>query len=63
MSHGFSRILTDNPGLGGVDSFVMETPAPGLKYSELTDTIIGVFDNTRKKIRENPCESVAKVLA
>jgi len=43
MSHGFSRIYTDNPFADGVDSFVMATPSVSLKHSDLTDKIIGVF--------------------
>lgn len=43
MSHGFSRIFTDNPCLGRVDSLVMNTSPSGLKHSELTEKIIGVF--------------------
>jgi len=49
--HGFSRIIADNAGLSGVDSMVMHT------------SLVGLIDSTRKKIRENPCESVARVLA
>jgi GxxExxY protein len=43
MSHGFSRIFTDLEHPYSVDSLVMETPPPGLKHSELTQKIIGVF--------------------
>jgi GxxExxY protein len=43
MSHGFTRIFTDNPNPGRVNSLVMNTSATGLKHSELTDKIIGVF--------------------
>jgi len=43
MSHGFSRIYTDNPFADGVDSFVTATPSVSLKHSDLTDKIIGVF--------------------
>ena len=42
MSHGFTRIFTDRP-FSGVNSLVMDSPAGGLKHSELTDKIIGVF--------------------
>ena len=52
----------------------MEPQSESLKHRELTETIIGVFydvynelgllfDNERKKIRENPCKSVARVSA
>ena len=43
MSHGFSRISTDNLALGGVDSLIMDIPLVSLKHSELTEKIIGVF--------------------
>ena len=43
MSHGFSRISTDIPFLGGVNSVMMDTPPWKLKHAELTDKIIGVF--------------------
>lgn len=43
MSHGFTRISTDNSFLGGVDSLVMNASPSGLKHLELTETIIGVF--------------------
>jgi GxxExxY protein len=43
MSHGFARIFTDQLCFSGVHSLVIETPPNGLKYSELTDKIIGVF--------------------
>lgn len=42
MSHGFSRISTDQPWLSGVNSLGMDSP-PSLKHSEVTDKIIGVF--------------------
>jgi GxxExxY protein len=43
MSHGFSRILTDQPRCHGVRSSLMNSPPPSLKHSDLTDKIIGVF--------------------
>jgi GxxExxY protein len=43
MSHGFTRISTDQEHRYGVDSLVMETSPLGLKHSELTEKIIGVF--------------------
>jgi GxxExxY protein len=42
MSHGFTRIFTDKP-FSGVNSLVMDSPPDGLKHSELTDKIIGMF--------------------
>ncbi len=42
MSHGFTRIFTDQPFFSGVNSLVMDT-LPTLKHSEVTEKIIGVF--------------------
>lgn len=43
MSHGFSRISTDQNHGHRVDLLVMNTLPPGLKHSELTERIIGIF--------------------
>jgi GxxExxY protein len=43
MSHGFARIYTDRDHGNRVNLLVMNTPPPGLKHSELTEKIIGVF--------------------
>jgi GxxExxY protein len=43
MSHGFSRIFTDQYQGHRVDLLVMNAPPLGLKHSALTDKIIGVF--------------------
>jgi GxxExxY protein len=43
MSHGFPRISTDQDHHCGLDSLVMTLPPPGLKHSDLTEKIIGVF--------------------
>jgi GxxExxY protein len=43
MSHGFSRIITDKPTQCSVDFLVMNATPLGLKHSELTDRIIGIF--------------------
>jgi len=43
MSHGFTGILTGKPASYDVDSLVMHIPPVDLKYSELTEKIIGVF--------------------
>jgi GxxExxY protein len=43
MSHGFSRISTDQDQGHRVDWVVMDTLPSGLKHSELTEKIIGVF--------------------
>ena len=50
MSHGFTRIFTDKPNLGGVNSWVMEPSPIGLKHSELTEKIIGVFYNVYNEL-------------
>ena len=43
MSHGFARISTDRDHYNGLDLLVMTTPPLGLKHSDLTAKIIGVF--------------------
>ena len=43
MSHGCSRIFTDQSSFSGIDLPLMNSPPAGLKHSELTDKIIGVF--------------------
>lgn len=43
MSHGFARSATDKLTLSGVDSSMMQASPIGLKHSELTEKIIGVF--------------------
>ncbi|MGA1986733.1 MAG: GxxExxY protein [Candidatus Sulfotelmatobacter sp.] len=57
MSHGFSRILTDNPTLGSVDSVVMNATTSALKHSELTDKIIGVFYDVYNELGHGFLES------
>jgi len=56
MSHGFSRIFTDNPAqkhrLG-----VMNASPSGLKHSELTDKIIGVFYDVYNELGHGFLES------
>ena len=59
MSHGFTLIYTDQDQGHRVDLVLMNTPL-GLKHSEFRRLL---FDNERKKVRVNPCESVAKVSA
>ncbi len=74
MSHGFSRIFTDQPRWSSVNSLVMDAKPPGLRATDLEVGLLLnfglrpqfrrlLFDNQRKKIGENPCESVAKVPA
>lgn len=43
MSHGFSRILTDDSSWGSLESLLMDTAPSGLKHSALSEKIIGVF--------------------
>jgi GxxExxY protein len=43
MSHGSTRIFTDTPKPGDIDFHGMDVPSSGLKHSELTDKVIGVF--------------------
>jgi len=57
MSHGFSRIFTDTPALGGVDSVVMTASPGALKHSELTDKIIGVFYDVYNELGHGFLES------
>ncbi|SPF34305.1 conserved hypothetical protein [Candidatus Sulfotelmatobacter kueseliae] len=57
MSHGFSRISTDKPWFSGVNSLVMETPPTGLKHSELTGKIIGVFYDVYNELGHGFLES------
>ena len=57
MSHGFARIFTDNSLWGGVNSVVMDTPPIGLKHSELTEKIIGVFYDVYNELGHGFLES------
>lgn len=57
MSHGFSRIFTDNPAPGGVDSLIMDIPLVSLKHSELTEKIIGVFYDVYNELGHGFLES------
>jgi len=63
MSHGFTRIFTDKP-FCGVNSLVMDSPPDGLKHSELTDKIIGVFYDVYNELGHGFLESTyAEALA
>jgi GxxExxY protein len=57
MSHGFARISTDNSFWGGVNSVVMHTPPIGLKHSELTERIIGIFYDVYNELGHGFLES------
>jgi GxxExxY protein len=57
MSHGFARICTNQEHYYGVDSVVMNTPPPGLKHSELTEKIIGIFYDVYNELGHGFLES------
>jgi GxxExxY protein len=57
MSHGFSRIFTDQPRWSSVNSVVMDAAPPGLKHAELTDAIIGVFYDVYNELGHGFLES------
>jgi GxxExxY protein len=57
MSHGFARISADKPLLGDVDSELMNTSRTGLKHSELTDRVIGVFYDVHNELGHGFLES------
>jgi GxxExxY protein len=57
MSHGFSRIYTDQVCFYGVDSMSMDSPPSGLKHSELTDKIIGAFYDVYNELGHGFLES------
>jgi GxxExxY protein len=57
MSHGFARIFTDREHGHRVDFVVMTTPPPGLKHSELTEKIIGVFYDVYNELGHGFLES------
>ncbi len=57
MSHGFARISTDQERYYGVDSLVMSTLPPGLKHSDLSEKIIGVFYDVYNELGHGFLES------
>jgi len=57
MSHGFARISTDQSQRNRVDFLVMSTTPPGLKHSELTQKIIGVFYDVYNELGHGFLES------
>jgi GxxExxY protein len=57
MSHGFSRISTDKPSIGGLHSLVMDAAPTALKHSDLTDRIIGVFYDVYNELGHGFLES------
>ena len=56
MSHGFSQIVTDKP-FSGVNLLVMDSAPNGLRHSELTDKIIGVFYDVYNELGHGFLES------
>jgi len=57
MSHGFTRISTDNPYHCGVDLRVMDSSPIGLKHSALTDKVIGAFYDVYNELGHGFLES------
>jgi GxxExxY protein len=57
MSHGFSLIHTDRTNFRGIDLLVMHSPPTGLKHSELTDKIIGLFYDVYNELGHGFLES------
>ena len=57
MSHGFTRIFTDQPLCRGVNSRVMDPQPVRLKHSELTEKIIGVFYDVYNELGHGFLES------
>jgi GxxExxY protein len=57
MSHGFTRIFTDNQDLTGVHSLVMDRLRTNLKHSELTAQIIRVFYDVYNELGHGFLES------
>ena len=57
MSHGFSRISTDQDHHSSVDSLLMNTPTVGLKHSDLTEKIIGIFYDVYNELGHGFLES------
>ena len=57
MSHGFPRISTDQDHPHSVDSRVMNVLPAGLKHSDLTEKIIGVFYDVYNELGHGFLES------
>jgi len=57
MSHGFARISTDQDQGQRVDLLVMNNPPLGLKHSDLTDKVIGVFYDVYNELGHGFLES------
>ncbi len=57
MSHGFSRISTDQGHGHRIDLLLMNPPTSRLKHSELTDRIIGIFYDVYNELGHGFLES------
>jgi GxxExxY protein len=57
MSHGFSRISTDQNCHNSIDLLVMNTAASGLKHGDLTEKIIGIFYDVHNELGHGFLES------
>jgi GxxExxY protein len=57
MTHGFSRIFTDESNFVSIDLLMMNSPPIGLKHSELTDNIICVFYDVYNELGQGFLES------
>jgi GxxExxY protein len=57
MSHGFTRIFTDQDHRNRVDLLVMTVGSPGLKHFDLTEKIIGVFYDVYNELGHGFLES------
>jgi len=57
MSHGFTRIFTDQNHGDQVDLLVMTTALPALKHSDLTQKVIGVFYDVYNELGHGFLES------
>ena len=57
MSHGFARICTDEPPFSDINLVAMATLPVGLKHSELTEKIIGIFYNVYNDLGHGFLES------
>jgi GxxExxY protein len=57
MSHGFPRIFTDQTRIYSIDLLAMHSLPTGLKHSELTDKIVGVFYDVYNELGHGFLES------
>jgi GxxExxY protein len=57
MSHGFSRIFTDQGNFASINFLVMNSLPVALKHYELTDKIIGVFYDVYNELGQGFLES------